>query len=515
MTQSNCVRARLAPLFLACAAASAALLAICVHANPVSGAEGGFSSYTVKPPGTLKECLRGDFNGDGLADLAAVCLREEGAKQAMHFSVFLQRKGAGFAENPDTQGAFPDGSAAACCADVLGGREDEIVVMTKDGVGAFVGLAGPSPPVFTRIFSGRTFFKNAPSGSILAMDFARDLNGDGRADLIIPQQGGYLLAFQAADRSMGMMKAVQAAGESKIVRHTNQIFETEFIHLKSTLPILRPADFDGDGLLDLVALQKPMLWVFIQQKDAGFPLKPTVSMRLPFMDQKTRPTETDMFESKVVRIEDVNRDGRCDLIYSSTHGKIGIFSSIATTYALFLGRKDAFYADLPDRLINIPGVALVPDFIDYDGDGDLDLLVGSVRTDLFQGVKAAIAEEVTVTYFMFLCKDGLWEQSPAFEEKVTFPTSMIDRGELAPRAMFSGDWNGDGFRDKVEVTEESVMRFFAGRVEEGEWGFADSPFAETKADVSADLEVLDLNLDRKSDAIFYHPDRISVVMSGR
>ncbi len=495
----------------------AAALASCPPA-PVGAEAGeariGFIASELKPPGEVKECLRGDFNGDSLPDLAAACMPEDGWDQTVVFHVFLQRKGAGFGPVPDASVPAPAGSAAACCADVAPGPGDEIAIMGADGVTAITGLSGG--PVFkTKIFTARTFFAHAPSGSIMALDFARDLNSDGRADLLVPQQGGYLAAFQGEGGAFKDARAIGAPGESKVVRHTNPIFETDFISLNATLPALVAADFDGDGLKDLVALKKPHLWVFVQERGSGFPLKPTVSMQLPFLERGPARAEADLFESKIVRVEDVNRDGLCDLIYSSTHGRIGIFSSIATSYALFLGRKKAFYPEMPDRIIQIPGVALAPDLVDYDGDGDVDLLLASVRTDLFQGVKTALIEEIGVTYFMFRCEGGLWEPSPAFEEKVSFPTSMIDKGEFAPRALFSGDFNGDRLRDKVEVKDGDRMLFFAGMQEDGEWSFSGKHFAEVKADVSADLDVFDLNLDGVSDVVFYHRDRISLVMSKR
>jgi hypothetical protein len=475
----------------------------------------GHVSQKLALKGDLKETVRGDLDGDGRTDLVAACAERRNQTFHKTYHVFLQKKD-GFGTAADYVVPIPHGAAAVTTAHVWGSPADDLVWVDREGIWALSGFGESRPPRPVRIFKARTFFRFASPSRLVRLDIARDLDGDGKTDLLVPQKMGYLVAFATAPGKWERVCAVRLGGKSKLLKHTNPIFETDYVALKRTLPVLVPADFNGDGLLDLLALEKPSLKVFLQHRTRGFPVDPSVDARLGFLERKESDAEMDLFESKLLRIHDINRDGRADLIYTTTHGKIGIFSSIKTSYALFLGREDAFYPELPDRLINVPGVALLPEFTDYDADGDADLLVASVRTDLFQGVKAVVVKEVSVSNFLFLCgTDGLWAREPAFEEEVSFATSMIDKGELAPRALFRGDFNGDGFRDKLEVAEDGALAIYPGKPREGAYGFASDPARRIPTEVSADFEVDDMNADRVSDILFYHPDRIVVVLSRR
>jgi hypothetical protein len=491
------------------------LAAFLCFGAPASGAGGsGHRVWTLRVKNDLKEVVTGDFDGDGVADLIVVCGWKSGRRVGRTMGVFLHRPEGGYPASPDRVLKVPPGVAAIDSADVTGGPQDDIVLLAGDGVWAFTDFRRKAGPLLRKICPMRTFFSLAPPNRLVRLSVARDLDGDGRVDLLVPRPDGYAVAFQAPDRSFGRVAVLRVPSEDRVVRHTNPIFETAYAVLKKNLPVLVPANFDGDGRTDLVALSKKSLLVFRQGSKRGFPTTPSLRAVLPFLERPADRAEMDLFESRKVRLHDVNRDGRVDLVYTSTHGKIGLFSSIKTSFALFLGREGTFYAERPNTLLHVPGVALHPDILDYDGDGDHDLLIATVRTDLFGGLKAAVGREVTVTYLLFLCNAaGTWERRPAFAEKVVFPTSMIDKGELALRALFAGDFDGDGLRDKVTVLEEGGLAIYPGRLKEGRYVFASEPAARVAADASADLEVLDLNGDGRSDVLFYHPDRVCVVMS--
>lgn len=481
-----------------------------------SGAESHLCR-TLRFEGDLKEAVRGDFDGDGLTDLALVTGWTAGRRVERKVHVFLQDAERGFGAKASLLLVVPPSAATVDAADVAGGPADDLVLCGSDGLWAFTGFGTRAGVTKVRLLSARTFFRFPPPNRLVRLDVTADLDADGRADLTVPLPDGYLVAFREKDGGFRPAGRVRLEGEARLSKHTNPVFESDFVALRHTLPLLRPADFDGDGRTDLLALHETVLSVFLQDGEGGFPAGPSVRARLPFLERPGDGAEMNLIEARRVAVDDVNRDGRADLIYVSTHGKVGLFSSIKTAFALFLGRKGAFYAEKPDSLLNVPGVALRPSYEDHDGDGDHDLLVAAVRTDLFQGAVSAVVKEVTVTYHLFLCgPDGAWARAPAFSEEVTFPTSLIDKGEVAPRALFSGDWNGDGLRDKVTVEEDDegkTLLVFPGRLDGGRYRFADEPSARVAADVSADLETADLNGDGRADVLFYHSDHVCVVLS--
>lgn len=406
----------------------------------------------------------------------------------------------------------PERAVAFDTGDVTPAPGDEIVYLTPTGIRiqprGKEGFAGELVPI-----EARTFFEEPEADALPRVALIHDLSGDGRADLLVPQPFGYLAALAPADPAQRLF-SLSLASRNRMIRMTHEVIQTDFLAQSFALPVLLPGDFDGDGKPDLMGLDRKEFLVFLGKGAEGFSPRPSYRAVLPFLDVDVEEPEEDMFEGRRVFVEEIDGDGLADLVAVRTQGKVGLFSSIRTRFEVFLGRRDAFFPTFPDRLLTVPGVVTLPEFTDLDGDGKRDLVAPALRTDILSGIKTAALKEVTVTWHVFPAgPDGLWVEEPVFSQSESLPVGGIEKGEAVPAAAFHGDFDGDGMRDRLSLEDGRVRIHTA--IPGLRFRYLEDPRWEVAAELSNDFEVKDLNGDGCSDLLFFHKDKIVVVLSYR
>lgn len=484
--------------------------AVLVAAAAISQAAepAGFDVRTLPVPGRITEAVVFPASDPLPAGAACFFVRETDGRKTRHVAFF-----SGAALEARGEVSVPAGAAVFDLADVLPAPGLELVYLCSDGVVAQPrgGEGFAAAPV--RLLEARTFFDRPQPDAIHRLAFCLDLTGDGRAELVVPQHYGYLIAAREGD-AFARLAPLSLAGRNRMIRLAHEVFQLDFAAQHCTLPALTAADFDGDGKPDLLALRNKALVGFLNRGAEGFRREPDFDVALPALASVTDETEEDSFEGTRVFLEELNGDGRVDLVAVRTQGKVGLFASIRTRFELFLGREGAFYPKLPDRILTVPGVGILPEFIDLDGDGLKDLACSSIRTDLLAGVRTALVQEVTVSWHLFAAGDrGLWEASPGFSESASLPLARLEEGRAVPAAAFSGDFDGDGRRDRL-VFEEGEVRIHPG-LANTRFAFAGEPRWRVEAAVSNDLEVADANGDGVSDILFFHKNKVVAVLSRR
>jgi hypothetical protein len=226
-------------------------------------------------------------------------------------------------------------------SDVRDGGGEEIVFLCTGSVTALSLSASSASPELAEILEVKTFFDRPQNDALYRHRFCLDLSGDGKTDLLVPQHYGYVAAFREGE-GFGRMNTLSLSGKNKMVRFTHEVFQLNFAAQRSTLPVLKAVDFDGDGRRDLLALADKRLTAFLGGEGGRFTVKPSFSMSLPFFAPATGEPEEDVFEGKRVFLEEIDGNGHVDLIVVRTQGKVGLFSSIRTRVELFLGRPGAF-----------------------------------------------------------------------------------------------------------------------------------------------------------------------------
>ncbi len=201
-----------------------------------------------------------------------------------------------------------------------------------------------------------------------------DIDGDGKKDLLVGQYGGGKVRVYKNLGDGTLAAGVWLKAEGAVAKVPDVWCCT------SSTPLL--VDLDGDGRRDILSgsysrREKPMaglFWVLHGQADGTFrqaevlkgtdgePLIIPLNGRPISENIATRPFAVDW-----------NADGRLDLVVGNASG----------TFYLFQGQGNGKFLPQPapimsgDQPLQIKGAHSDPFAVDWDGDGDLDLLSGS------------------------------------------------------------------------------------------------------------------------------------------
>jgi hypothetical protein len=430
--------------------------------------------------------------------------------------IFWNRPG-GYSEQARTVYRIPAEARCFLFADVLPDPGLELVLLDKSGACAAPAQASDTtihgPGFFQRIANSQSFF-DFPGDDELpewGLVLGRGTGGD---TPILPLPDGFQVWRRGA-------AGTDELAPAELLRFTPSVTaeasNNRAFAVTKTLPrpILR--DVDGDGNLDfaMADLTGARQWILYMGRAGGrFATEPTVrpapSLR--------RELKSDLLVYETADALDLNGDKVCDLIVSRTEGNIGLWDTLTTSQLIYYGRKGpAGFDATPDQVVSSVGVSIVPRAIDFDGDGNLDLLVSSYRTDLLSNAKNAIFNSARVSYFLFLMEDGRYPKNPTVERNIDMDFKLIEKGGVEPRADFSGDFDGDGVKDLLAIEQEDHVRAYRGRkrkaglLERGGFDFDSKPMMDINLKAAADTEVIDLDGDHKYEVVFADGRTIRIV----
>jgi hypothetical protein len=434
------------------AAAAALLLVLAPAGRAQEPAPRPLRVYKLPVGGRPHVVAVADLSGDGLRDL----LVSHDTADGRRLSLFRQRPGARFAAPADQVVVPPADAVAFLVGDFADPPGEELALLCVDGVRRYARDGAALAPEPARWLGAAGFVEVAPRGALARWDGVIDLDGDGRVDLLVPQRAGYLCAFQLADRSLGRLTALPVTPEERVMSRSFPLMELDLAGSVRMLPRLEPADFDGDGRLDLLALRRAQLTGFLQRAP-GFAPTPTFEAEVAFLRPRVLAGTSDEFERKRASFADLDGDRRADLVVLATEGTMGLFSSIKTACTVFRGRAGALYPERPDQVLLLPGAPVRTQVADVTGDGQPDLLATTVRTDLL----GAVLDGVSLTTRLYRGVPGGFDPLPVLEDTVDVPLGRLDRGEAVGQQFHGADLTGDGLPDRAEWDPAGRLRIRA------------------------------------------------------
>jgi len=401
-------------------------------------------------------------------------------------------------------------------ADVLAGGGEELLLFNAGG--AFVWRAGPEARP-ERLLACE-FLWQAPDPELVFHweQGVRDVDGDGLADLILPEPGGFAIARQRRPRDAeapwgevsrvripagpkaGVWSAAASRRQGVEGQRSGGSFQIGFrmgekkgaagggalVAVHEELPAPFWLDWDADGDLDLLAQTERHLNVWLQDA-SGFPSAPQLSLELPVAADESRKLDASYSALAV----DLDLDHRADCaIFAGdkrsddvrTQGLFFTQAAVKEGPALF-GPEGR-----PASLLVFAGFVFEPRFRDLDGDGYPELVLRTVRPDLIDQIRSASTQTIDADLYVYRNRHGVLARQPDLTR-----SHAIALAEFELSADFFGDVSGDGLsellvRDEPEKLRVLMLRAVGPR-EKSTWSLVEKPLFELSVTADARVQV--------------------------
>ncbi len=433
--------------FTSAAARFAGVVAAIVLAVPGAYAASDFREIIVRLDHSVDEAPVA-MDLDGTAALVAVGRQDE----QWRFSVISAVDG-----NLIATGGIPASVFFYDTGDPLRQGSDALYFLDQRGVAELDAERGALVHVaeLQSLYHGET--AQGPAFS----DFVRDVDGDGRDDILLPQFGGWLLARQSATGFERMLLEVSARV---------QIYDDR-VSYQPRLP--HRGDVNGDGLDDLVFLLDTEFLSFAQGTDASFPaLGRRDSVGAPLASEKQRARwerddgqvdQSDLEIEEVELVRDFNADQIPDLLTEKSISK-GVFDR-RSEYHLYLGQRNGdalVYPGTADGSIASGGIQFDPLVVDVDGDGLMDIATPSTRLGLARVVSALFSGRISVDLDVYRMRPG-----GGYPEDSDYRTRFkvefdLETGLLRYPAVIIADIDGDGLAELLVQEDSDELTVYPG-----------------------------------------------------
>ncbi len=316
---------------------------------------------------------------------------------------------------------------------------------------------------FVEFIGIRTIYGQARSGRIVPIDFIRDINGDKRDDIIVPDTAGYRVRLQRADGTLGDEVVLQGSSTMSV---SDGVVSFESRPLVS-------GNMTDDDLEDLAVWRGDTLLVYEQLGDDRFAGEPvTVKLELGLLSEAEMQNRTQGFgavdqeglvDTRIQQIEDLNGDGLPDILTESLLN-LGVFDK-ENDFHLHLGRRDGemiSYFETEDALLASSGLQYGLVTTDLDGDGRQDLYVRKVRMSFGRVIRALLAGNVPLQlHFYRMTDDDTYPEEANYVTRTNVSFSMSS-GQVDIPAIKVADFDGDGLEDLVMQTDANQLEFLRG-----------------------------------------------------
>jgi hypothetical protein len=362
---------------------------------------------------------------------------------------------------------------------------------------------------------GQTLFKpelypsTADPRFCYAWRIHEDLDGDGRADLLLPEwvpgeHAGYRVFSRRMDENYAPGVGLKALIQREYAPRPGGVGR-----FRTSLPMPVLADMNGDRRRDLTCLVGSTLKTFCQVEGKGVRPDPWAETPLRFF----RPSPAGQVTLDRLALEDLNGDGRADLMYMRKHGRVGLFGSLRTRIEIYLA--PFLKKGRPDQILNLTGLTKRPRFLDFDGDGDLDVILSTLKMDAFSAIRRVVGGDVPAVFRIhrFDAKRNRYESAPVAEVERGLPFDKLLDYSPVPFVFLHGDFNGDGRFDRLEAVDTDRVEARAGRfTDAGGYAYDDAPLFSVAVSYSDNLYLTDLSGEGCTDILSHAGDRATVVL---
>ncbi len=242
-------------------------------------------------------------------------------------------------------------------------------------------------------------FDPARRGQIHHVDLTRDVNDDGRDDLVVPDVDGFWVFVQTSD---GAFADPVKLGPSTAM---GRIYGADgYRYDPWSQSRVHEMDYNGDGRSDLVFWNEDHFEVHTQdERGLLAPVVKTFTTDVAFdSDELSSLAVGDMTGKVLHSLTDLNGDGVVDLVVFLLQGRS--IASKRSTYEVHLGARapdggTAFASEIGTTFQADGSIQLGMDRHDFDRDGQIDLMfttigVRSLESSLWKRIKGFMGDDI-------------------------------------------------------------------------------------------------------------------------
>ncbi len=453
-------------------------------------------SFAAKPPEYTKQSLNlpgqiinfavEDLNGDGLKDIVAVCLyKPKGKAPERCFSVFYQKKGAGFKSSPDESWVLDPEAVVYDIGGIRGSGGKAIVYLRPDGLYAYLphnGRYNFRPVLLVR--AQGAIFNHPDPRDLPRWPLVLDGNGKNEGFLLVPGITR-LLIYQAAP-------GYRPAGSVPLTIRTTfseDVMDPGRITVSNKVPNISAVPFTSRSAQDLFVTWEDSADVYFRRKP-GFSGVPNVRFRPGLMKVKK-----EMIYNAVVRPIDLKGDGTYDFVVTKMTGGISQARSLVFVYERNRGGN---FPAKPTQTIVTEGV-IGPKFLDMNGDGRKDMILPTVKMGLGNLINMVTSKEIKMTLGIYIQgRDGRFPDRPTKEKLVSFQLDLAHIGKNPKPVMAFGKFTkGPGYGLAVAAKNDRVSLYMPDP-----YSFlTDFPSLDIDVPAPTEMKAVDLNGDGIDDLV--------------
>ncbi|MDE0009767.1 MAG: FG-GAP and VCBS repeat-containing protein [Candidatus Poribacteria bacterium] len=367
------------------------------------------------------------------------------------------------------------------------------------------------------------------------VDITRDLNGDNRDDLVVPDVDGFWVCIQMSDGTFAEKVKIGSSTEMERILGADGYRYDPWSQSR-----IHEIDFNRDGRKDLVFWNEDHFKVHLQDERGLFSSKVTTFMvNVGFDSDQLSPLATgDMIGSVLYSLADLNGDSVADLLVFKLSGKN--ISNKHSSYEVHFGAPTSdggtLFARDPDIAFESDEkIQIAMDQHDFNRDGQIDLMITTINIEFLKGslwkrIKGFMGDDIGLGLEFYQMEKGAYSGTPnttrgialdgvpSHREPGWVPLDVVLRGathenrngeKSYPRAfnttLLVGDVTGDGRSDLIIGDHPRIMVVFVGVP--GPEMFAQQPQVVRIA-MPNDEEytwLVDLNKDGMQDILMHHP----------
>ncbi len=377
-------------------------------------------------------------------------------------------------------------------------------------------------------------------GEIPHLDVTRDVNADGRDDLVVPEVDGFRVFVQMSTPMIDRMGEGAFADPVKLGPsiERDRIYDANGYRFNPWgQSRIHEMDYNQDGRSDLVFWNEDHLEVHTQDErglfapvaetftiDVAFDSDDLASLAVPRRDRRRRSdyvVSGDMTGRVLHSLTDMNGDGVADLVVFSLKGGSGRFfgqrgelGGMRSTYEVHFGtpRPDGGTVFPPHAgtAIKSDGIPFGMEQHDFDQDGQVDMMYTIINIGFFKVIGLLIDSLLTgsaspLDLEFYRMEGGLYPDKRTAKRKikVVSPGKSARRASILPSVMI-GDVDGDNRSDLLVQELRKELQVFLGVP--GPDLFARKPLRVAVAMPNEEYTwLVDLNKDGKQDILMHHP----------